>query len=258
MKRFGRFIVALKELDGEPPEIFRIHRTLDRFLDVRDGVLDASCKNVRKLMPPSRSRFLLCPLRRLNGHLRGMHGVLAVQRADFDRVTSELFPELLRIDRIAALSDEIHHIKCKNNRKSDLDQLGGEVQVSLDVRSVDDIQNDIRFLVDQIISGNDFLQRVRAQRVDSRKVLDDDVLVAREASFLLLDRDARPVSDVLGAARQIIKQRGLSAVRISCECYFYAHSFLFSARFLSRFRKGDSLYCSSTGNAHRCAFPRDL
>ena len=68
-------------------------------------------------------------------------------------LAAQLPGQLCNIDLISVFLDHIHHIDRDHNRNSQLGQLGGQIQVSLQVGSVDDIQNGIRPLTDQVISA---------------------------------------------------------------------------------------------------------
>ena len=72
-----------------------------------------------------------------------------------------------------------------------------------------------RALVDQHVTGDDFFHRVRAQGVNARKIRNDDILLALEAAFLLLNRNARPVADELVRAGERVEQRSLATVRVA-------------------------------------------
>ena len=69
--------------------------------------------------------------------------------------------------------------------------------------------------LDQIVTGDDFLQRVRRQGIDAGQVGDDDVVMLLQLAFLLLHGDARPVADELVGTGQGIEQRGFAAVRVA-------------------------------------------
>ena len=127
----------------------------------------------------------------------------------------ELTGQLRRVDLVAVFLDDVHHVDGDDDRNAKLGQLGRQVQVALQVRAVDDVQNRVRALADQIVTGNDFLQRVRGKGIDARKVGDDDVVMLFELAFLLLHRDARPVADELVGAGQRIEQRCFAAVRVA-------------------------------------------
>ena len=70
-------------------------------------------------------------------------------------------------------------------------------------------------LVDYKIARNYFLLRIRAQGVYSGQVDNGAVLCAFYRAHLLIDCDARKVSDVLVAAGQRIKEGGFSAVLVA-------------------------------------------
>ena len=75
-----------------------------------------------------------------------------------------------------------------------LDELSGQVQVALDVGTINDVQDGIGLLLDQVSTGDDFFQSVRRQGVDTGQVLDDDILLALQLAFLLFDGNAGPVA----------------------------------------------------------------
>ena len=49
--------------------------------------------------------------------------------------------ELLDVDLVAVLLDDVHHVDGHDHRDAELGQLRGEVEVPLQVRAVDDVQN---------------------------------------------------------------------------------------------------------------------
>ena len=60
--------------------------------------------------------------------------------------------------------------------------------------SVHDIQDRVRPFADQIVPGDDLLQSIGGERVDTGKVRDDDVVMFFQLAFLFLHRDTRPVA----------------------------------------------------------------
>ena len=95
--------------------------------------------------------------------------------------------------------------------------MGGEIQVSLEVRAVDDIQYNVGLFVDEVVSCHHFFQRVRGKRVDTGQVDDGDAFVLFQFAFLLFHGNPGPVSDELIRARKGVEQRGLAAVGIARE-----------------------------------------
>ena len=179
-------------------------------------MLHAAGKDMGKL-------FLFAFLCSCNTELRSLHRVLILQCRDLNNLAAKLLPELLNVNVVTVLTNQIHHVDCNYDRNSDLNQLCGQIQVTLNICSVNDIQDCIRLLVYDVVTGYHFLKRVRTQGINTRKVLDDDVLMLLQASFLFLDRNARPVSDILVAAGQIVEQGCLAAVRVAGQCDFDFH-----------------------------------
>ena len=205
--------IALEHLNGVPAKLYCVYQPLNGLLDMRDGMLYAAGKDMGKLC-------LLALLSLFDTQLCRLLGSVALQRADLDDLAAQLLLKHSNIDFVAVLSHQVHHIDSDNHRQTYLNQLCGQIQVTLNVRTVDDVQDDVRFFLYQIVSGYDFLKCVRAQGIDTRKVLDDDVLISYQTPFLLLYRYARPVTNVLVAACQIVKQCCFAAVRISCKRNF--------------------------------------
>ena len=211
--------ITLKDLDREPAKLLRIYDILNGLLDVCDGMLYTAGEDMRKL-------FLLARLCSLDAEICRIHRVLVLKSGDLDNLATKLLAQLLDIDAVAVLANQIHHVDGDDNRNTDLHQLCGQVQVTLNVRAVHDVQDGIRLLVYEIVTGNNLLQCVRAQGIDTRKVLNHNILVVLETSFLFLYGNARPVTNILVAAGQVIKQGSFTAVRITCQCDFDFHLLL--------------------------------
>ena len=209
-------LVPFKDLHRVPAEIPFVHHALDGLLNVGDGVLHAAGKHVGQF-----PGALL--LGHPGGQLRGLHAALALQCADLHHLAAQGIAEFSGVDLVAVLADQVHHVHRYHYGQAQFDQLGGEVQVPLDVGAVHDVQNPVRLLLHQVVPGHHFLQGVRGQGVNARQVLNDHVLVTFQPALLLFHRDAGPVAHVLVGAGQIVEQRGLAAVRIAGQCDFQFH-----------------------------------
>ena len=200
-------VVALKDLDGVPALLLFRQLVHGRLLNVGDRVLDRTGERVH--------RHGLGGSGGLDGGLRRGHDAVTLQGRDLHDLAAELLRELVDIDLVAALAHDVHHVHGHDHRDAQLGQLCGEVEVALKVRAVDDVEDGVRPLVDQVVAGDDLLQRVGAERVNAGKVHDDDVVMLFQPAFLFLDRDARPVANKLIGAGQRIEQRRLAAVRVT-------------------------------------------
>ena len=209
------FLVSLKNLDRIPALLFFRKVVYNGFLDMRNRVLDGSGECVL------RNGFVL--LSSFNCALRCLHYAASLQCGDPHHAASQLFREALRIDLIAVLLDKITHIHCQDHRNAELYQLCCQVKIPLQISAVDDIEDCVRPLLDQIIAGDDFLQCIRGQRINTGKVRDDHSVVFLQLSFLLFHCDAGPVSDKLIGSCQCIEQCCLTAVRISGKSNSYCH-----------------------------------
>ena len=201
-------LVPLEHLDGIPAEILVVHHALNGLLDVGDGVLYAASEHVGEL--PG-----LVGLGRGYGPLGGGHAALALQGAHLHHLAAQGLAQLLEVDLVAVLPHQIYHVDRHYHGQAQLDELGGQVQVALDVGAVHDVEDGVRLLIDQVVAGHHLLQRIGGQGVDARQVLDDDLLVALQLALLLFHRDAGPVAHVLVGAGQGIEQGGLTAVRVA-------------------------------------------
>ena len=98
---------------------------------------------------------------RLDRFLGRFHDTGSLQRGDFHHAAAQLTRKLIDADNVAVFLDDVHHVDRDNHRDSQLGQLGGQVQVALEVGAVDDIQDGIRPVVDQVIARHHLFERVR-------------------------------------------------------------------------------------------------
>ena len=189
-------------------------------------------------------RFRLCAV--LCGSDRrfgSFHYAVAFQSGDLYDLAAKICADPVKIDHIAALCDKVHHVYRHDHRNTGFRKLCCEIQVALQVGSVNDIEDRIRLLIDQVVTGDNFLQRIRRQGVDARKVFNDDIRMSLQFAFFFLNRYARPVSDKLIRAGQRVEQCCLSAVRVSRKCdyklfthnsfpLFYSSTSIISASYL--------------------------
>ena len=151
----------------------------------------------------------------LNAGLDGRVDALGFQGGDLHDLAADLPAELLGVDAVAGLADQVHHIQGDDHGDADLHQLGGEVEVALQVGGVHDVQHHVGALIDQIVPGDDLLQRVGGEGIDARQVGHDDVLLVADAAFLFLNGDAGPVAHILLGTGQGVEQGRLAAVGVA-------------------------------------------
>ncbi len=152
---FHHLLVTLEDLDRIPTQIFSVFdNRLDGLLDMRDRMLGAALENVRSLA----HRRALCSG---NDRICDSIDTVGFQCAHLENSAAELLRQLCSVNGIAVLRYNIHHVDGDDGRDAELQQLGGQIEITLDIRAVHDIQDRIGFLLHQILTGNNFLQRIR-------------------------------------------------------------------------------------------------
>ena len=114
----------------------------------------------------------------LNCQFRCLQAVLIFKRADFNDFTMQFPAQGVNVDPVAVLADQIHHVDGDDDGHAQLEQLCGQIQVTFNVGTVHNIEDGIGLLIDQIVSGDHFLQGIGGQGINAGKVLDDDILVS--------------------------------------------------------------------------------
>ena len=108
---------------------------------------------------------------------------------------SKHFREAVQVNFHAAALYNIHHVQSQYNGFSKFDQLKGQIEITFQTGSVNDIYNDINFITHDTFSRYSLFHCIRSQTVDSRKVNETELLIfiGREA-FFLFHCDTGPVS----------------------------------------------------------------
>jgi len=137
--------------------------------------------------------------------------------------TQERF-QPLKVDPVAALRDLIHHVQGDDHGAIELFQLKGQKQVALKVCRVDDIDDDVRTILQDIVARDDFLDGVRGEGINAGQIDHrEEVRSAADHTDLFLDRDAWPVAGRLPCAGQPVEQGGFAAVGIARQCQMNVH-----------------------------------
>jgi len=186
---FKHLVVALKDLDGIPALLLFRHIVHGRLFDVGNGVLDGPREGVH--------RHGLGALCRADSCLGCLHDTVALERGDLDDLAANLTGELLDVDLITVLADNVHHVDGDDHGDPQFGKLRGEIEVSLQVRTIDDVQNRVGTLGDEVVTGDDLLKRVGGQRINAGKVHDDHIIMLFQSALLLFHGDAGPVADKL-------------------------------------------------------------
>ena len=200
-------VIALEYLYGVPALLLKGHVMYGSFLDVSNSVLNGAGESMHG------DGF--CAMGGFDRGLRSFHDAIALQGGYLYYPAAQLFGKLGGIYLIAILAHNVHHIDGNDYRNAQLGKLSGEVEVALQVGSVDYVQYGVGALVDKIISGNYFLQSIGGKRIDAGQIHYDHILMLPKTAFLLFYGNAWPVADKLIGTGQSVEQRGFAAVRVA-------------------------------------------
>ena len=148
-------------------------------------------------------------------------GAFALQRRGFYDSAAQLCRQLLSINLIAILADDINHVQGNGYRIAHFHNLRSQIQVTFDVRAIDQIQHAVNIILQQIVAGYNLLQSVRRQGVNTRQVSDNYIIMTFQAAFFFLYSYAGPVANILVGAGQIIKHCCFAAVRVTNQGNLY-------------------------------------
>ena len=188
-----------------------------RLLNVSDSVFNSARKAVLR-----NGLGVFCRVYRSLGSLGNSR---TLKGGNFNYFAAELAGQLLGVYLIAVLADNIHHIDGDNYRYAELHKLCGQIKVSFQVCSVDNVQYRVGTLGNEVISCNNLFKRVGRQGVNTRKVGDYNAVVLFKLAFLFLYRNARPVTYKLIGAGKCVEQGGFTAVRVARKGNSDTHSF---------------------------------
>ena len=137
----------------------------------------------------------------------------------------------------------VHHIQGHHHRPAQLQQLQRQVQVPFQIGGVHNVNDHIRLIPDDEISGDDLLHGIRTEGINARQIDDGHVAVlighrlallllpahppgkahvgllavvmVQHGAGLLLHRHAGPVAHMLVGAGQLIEKSRLAAVLVA-------------------------------------------
>ena len=216
------FLVALKDLNREEALLLLGEGMYGNLFNVCNRVLNHTAEAVLR----DRLRVLGC----MDSGFCCFLNSGALQSGNLNDLAAERLAQCVGVDLVAVLIYDVHHVDRNNDRNTELNELGGQVEVALKVRTIDNIKDGFRSLLNEVVTCNNFFQRVRRKGVDTRQVRDHNVVVLLQLPFLLLDRNARPVADELVGAGQRVEQRCFTAVRVAGKGNFDLHLLLISFR----------------------------
>ena len=146
-------LVALEELDGVIAAHVAGHGAGKLVLDLGEGGFKFGSET-----DGLRDDALA---RRLHGSGDQVFKAIALECRYLDDRHLELLGKLLGLDGVAALLHDVHLVERDHHGHAELHELRGQVEISLEVGRVDDVNDDVGVAVDQVIARDDLLARVR-------------------------------------------------------------------------------------------------
>ena len=199
--------IALKQLDGVIAALVGRNARRKVVLDVVQNVLDGGVELVLRHLALGSSRLL--------DLLKELGDALILKGRDHHDRAAELLGKLVRVDLVAVLLDQICHVEGNDHGQAGLDNLKRQVQVTLEVGGIDNLDDHIGLAAHEVVARALLLGAVGGKRVDAGEVRNRDALVTQELGFLFLNRDAGPVANVAVGAGNQVEKRGLAAVGVT-------------------------------------------
>ena len=142
-------------------------------------------------------------------------GTFTLQCGGFHNLAAKLGSQLSGINLIAVLADDINHVQSNSYGITHLHNLSSQVQVTFNVRAINQIQYAVNIILQQIVTGNNLLQSVRRQGINTGQVGNNYIIMTFKAAFFFLYSYAGPVTNILVGTCQIIKHCCFAAVRVT-------------------------------------------
>ncbi len=162
--------ITLEQLDSVVAALVGGNARRQVVLDMRQNVLDGGVELVLRHLALGSSGLL--------DLLEELLDALVLKSRDHHDRAAELLGELVRVDLIAVLLDQVGHVEGNDHGQAGLDNLKRQVQVTLEVGGIDDLDDNIGLAAHEVIARALLLGAVGGKRVDAREVRDGNVLVA--------------------------------------------------------------------------------
>ncbi len=94
----------------------------------------------------------------------------------------------------------------------------GEIEVSFQIGGIDNGHDHIRFFIQDKIASHYFFDGIWREAVSARQINDNNIVsVVIQVTLFFFNGHPRPISNLLSCAGEIVKDRGLAGVGISCK-----------------------------------------
>ena len=141
----------------------------------------------------------------------------------YNRHTEQGF-QAIEMQQIAPLFDFVHHVQRHDHRPAQFFKLEGQVQVALEIAGIDDVDDHIRLVFQDVIAGDNFLDRIRGKRVDTGQIdQGEQVGPAPDHTDFLFNGYTGPVARCLPCACQPVEEGCFTAVWVASQSQVDVH-----------------------------------
>ena len=133
---------------------------------------------------------------------------------------TEEFAQFVVVDVIATFFGFIKHVEGTDHADVHVYQLGSEIEVALQVAGVDDVDDDIRRMLDELLAHIEFFRRIGRKGIGARQIYQVEVIaVVFGFAHLGIHGYAAVVAHTFVSTRCEVEEGSLSAVWISHQCH---------------------------------------
>jgi hypothetical protein len=134
----------------------------------------------------------------------------------FHHRNAEELRQLRGVDLLAAFAHLVHHVEGEDHGDAELHELDGEVEVPLEAVGVDDVDHQLRPLVDEVVAGDQLFLGIGGQGIGAGQIDDvEAVPVGLEVALALLHGDAGIVPHALPRAREGVEHGRFSGIGVT-------------------------------------------
>ena len=206
MKRLGHQLVALNQLGRR-----KAHRDVRRHGMVLDQVSNAVDAAMQRAAVRTVGRAevqatgALAEPRHVQGMIHQLADTLVAGSANGNNGHAQQALEQVDVHGAAVGGYLVHHVERDDHGAVELHELQCQVQVTLDVGGVNDVNDGVRALVEDELTAHDLFACVRRQGVNARQVGNARLGMVADGAIFAVDRHAGKVTDVLVGARQLVE-----------------------------------------------------
>ena len=206
VKRLGYQLVALNQLGRRKTHgnVRRRGMVLDKVGNAVDAAMQ--CTAIRTIgRTKVQATGALAKACHVQGMIHQLADTLVAGSANGDNGHAHQALEQVDVYGAAVGGHLVHHVERDDHGAVELHELQCQVQVTLDVGSVNDVDDGVRALVEDELTAHDLFACVRRQGVNARQIGNARLGMVTDGAIFAVDSHAGKVTDVLVGARQLVE-----------------------------------------------------